>query len=196
MFTGIIEELGIVKSLLRKSNISLLEISCQKVLTDTKRGESIAVNGVCLTVVDKKQGSLSFEVIPETLRATNLAGLKINEVVNLERALKLGGRLSGHLVSGHIDCVGLLKDRYPDNGGFVFEIKIPLEFMNFIIRKGSVAVDGISLTVMDKKKDFFSLGITPHTLNNTTLKFKRPLDKLNIECDMLAKFARSVVQQL
>ncbi|MCM8780021.1 MAG: riboflavin synthase, partial [Candidatus Omnitrophica bacterium] len=128
MFTGIVEELGIVKSFSRMSPFSLLEVNCQKTLEDTKIGDSIWVNGVWLCVINKKCPLLSFEVMPQTLKKTNLGQLGPNSVVNLERALKLGDRICGHFLSGHIDCVGLIKDRKNTQEGTIFEIKVPQEF--------------------------------------------------------------------
>jgi len=196
MFTGIIEELGKVKNFSKRSTFSLLEINCEKILADIKIGDSISVNGICLTVIQKKSPIISFEVMPETLKKTGLGELKVNEPVNLERALKLGDRISGHFVSGHIDCLGLIRKKIQGSIGVIFEINVPLEFMPCIVPKGSVAIDGISLTVVEKKANSFTISIIPHTLNNTTLKLKDISDKVNIECDMFAKYTKSVLKEL
>ncbi|MCM8795522.1 MAG: riboflavin synthase [Candidatus Omnitrophica bacterium] len=187
MFCGIIEELGRVKNISKRGNITLLEIEVEKVFEDVKIGESIAVNGVCLTVIEKKNKYLVFEIIPETFEFTTLKELKIFDKVNLERSLKVGERISGHFVFGHVDCIGTIRKKNYLNGNLCFEIAVPLEFMSYCLAKGSIAVDGISLTIAKKKSDTFQVFIIPHTLKNTTLGFKEPSDKVNIEFDILAK---------
>jgi riboflavin synthase len=187
MFSGIIEELGRVKRVFKKGNLATLEISADKVLADTRVGDSVAVCGVCLTVVKVDRTSLSFEVMPETLKTTNLGALCISEKVNLERSLKLGDRLSGHFVTGHVDCMGAIRRKTHSGGNLVFEIAAPVKLLTYCLPKGSVCVDGISLTVMQKRADTFSVYLIPHTLKNTTLGFKGPSDKVNIEFDILAK---------
>jgi len=187
MFTGIIEELGEVMGLLRRGELSCLEVKAAVVLEGTKIGDSIAVNGTCLTVTKTNDRSLFFDVMPETLKLTNLGLLKNKGKVNLERALKVGDRISGHFVSGHVDCCGVIRKRGICAGNLVFEVAIPNKFMKHIVLKGSVAIDGISLTVAAKKTSTFSVFIIPHTLKNTTLGFKGPSDRINIEFDMLLK---------
>ena len=187
MFTGIVEELGKVKRITHRGQVTLLEIIAQKTLQDTKIGQSIAVNGVCLTVVALQTDSFSFEVIPATLKATNLGLLKINAKVNLERSLQVGDRVSGHFVNGHIDCLGLVRKKCLRNGNWEFVVAIPLKFLNYCLPKGSVSLDGISLTLVENRANTFSVNIIPHTLKNTTLSFKGPSDKLNVEFDILAK---------
>ena len=192
MFTGIVEELGCIKRITRKAGITLLEINAQKALIDTKIGDSIAVNGVCLTVVKMNpapahRSGVSFEVMPETLKCTNLGLLKVGEQVNLERSLKAGDRVSGHFVSGHIDCLGLVRKKSLRNGSIEFEVAVPVNFMRYCLPKGSVSLDGISLTLALRRANVFSVNIIPHTLKNTTLNFKGPSDKLNVEFDLLAK---------
>lgn len=187
MFTGIVEELGEVKKIFRQSNNTLLVIKTIEVSKDTKVGDSICVNGACLTVVKKEGSILSFEAIPETIKKTNLGFLRVSDKVNLERSLKVGDRLSGHFVTGHIDCTGIIRRKNYIRGNLAFEIAIPAQLMKNVLLKGSVAVDGISLTVADKKPSTFSVYIIPLTLKNTTLGFKGPSDKVNIELDILAK---------
>jgi riboflavin synthase len=187
MFTGIIEELGEMRNISKRGNITLLSVKADKVLDETKIGDSIAVNGTCLTVVKKERDSLSFEVVPESLKVSNLGSLRVSEKVNLERSLKVGDRISGHFVSGHIDCIGIIRKKNYINSNLCFEIAVPVEFMQYLIPKGSVALDGISLTLADKRSNTFRVYIIPHTLKNTTLGFKGPSDKVNIEFDMLAK---------
>ena len=187
MFSGIVEELGQVKKISRTGYNTLLEIRADKVLQDARVGGSISVNGACLTVARKEPGVLIFEVIPETLKVTNLGILRPSDKVNLERSLKIGDRLSGHFVTGHVDCLGLIRKKSYINSNLCFEIAVPVEFMKYCIPKGSVAVDGISLTLASKRSNTFSVYIIPHTLKNTTLGFKGPSDKVNIEFDILAK---------
>ncbi|MEI6831390.1 MAG: riboflavin synthase [Candidatus Omnitrophota bacterium] len=189
MFTGIIEELGKVKRIAQSGAMKLLEITADKTLQDTKIGESIAVNGVCLTVVSLGDNSFSFEVMPETFKGTNLGLLKIGEQVNLERSLKVGDRVSGHFISGHIDCLGLVRRKSLRNGNLEFAVAVPPLFMKYCLLKGSISLDGISLTLADKRANLISVYVIPHTLKNTTLSFKGPSNKLNVEFDILAKKA-------
>ncbi len=187
MFTGIVEELGQVKKIANQAGITLLEVGVKEVLIETKIGDSIAVNGVCLTVVSISNNSVSFEVIDTTRKNTNLGLLKTGQRVNLERSLKVGDRVSGHFVSGHIDCLGLVRRKGLRNGSFEFEISIPPAFMRYCLPKGSIALDGISLTLANARANIINVCIIPHTLKNTTLNFKGPSDKLNVEFDLLAK---------
>jgi riboflavin synthase len=187
MFTGIVEELGIVKNISKRASNTLLEIKAEKVLEDTKIGDSISVNGSCLTVIKKDTEALNFEVMPETLKVTNLGTLRISDRVNLERSLKISDRLSGHFVTGHIDCIGIIRKKKHIGANLCFEIAIPAKFTGYILPKGSIAVDGTSLTVVDKKPSGFSVYIIPHTLKNTTLGFRSPSSKVNIEFDILVK---------
>lgn len=189
MFSGIVEELGVIKRIAKSANTARFEITAQEILEDTKIGDSISVNGTCLTVVKKEDKVLSFEVMPETLTITNLGQLKISHKVNLERSLRLTDRLSGHFVTGHIDCMGVIRKKKYLRGNLCFEIAVPTKFLKYILPKGSIAVDGISLTIVDKIPSGFSVYIIPHTFKNTTLGFKGPSDKLNIEFDILAKRA-------
>jgi riboflavin synthase len=187
MFTGIVEDLGEIKSLSSKGNVRVLEISSRKVLMDTKIGDSISVNGCCLTVTESRVDSLLFEAMPQTLMLTNLGKLRIGEKINLERSLKVGERVSGHFVSGHVDCLGVIRRKRHLSGNLSFEIAVPTEFIKFCLPKGSIAIDGISLTIVDTKSNIISVYIIPHTLKNTTLSFKGPSDLVNIEFDLLAK---------
>jgi riboflavin synthase len=187
MFTGIIEELGSVKNLSRQGEVILLTVEADKVLEGTKIGDSIAVNGCCLTVVKKERNTLSFEMMAETAKATDLGALRISDKVNLERSLKVGDRVSGHFVLGHVDCLGTIRSKGVRQGNLVFQIAFPQQFMKYVLAKGSISLDGISLTVGDKKSGTLSVYIIPHTLKNTTLGFKGPSDKINIEFDILAK---------
>lgn len=187
MFTGIVEELGLIEKICRQARIVSLEIKSELAAKDIKIGDSIAVNGVCLTLTAKKADNLVFDVMPETLKVSNLGALKIRDKVNLERALKIGDRLSGHFVTGHVDCAGIIRKKFYQENNLVFEVVVPAEFNAYIIPKGSIAVDGISLTIMKKIPPAFSVYIIPHTFKNTTLSFKGPSDKVNIEFDILVK---------
>lgn len=187
MFTGIIEELGQVKSIKKNGNVWILSVKAEKILEGVVIGDSVAVNGVCLTVVHISKDVISFDVMPETFSNTNISLLKISENINLERSLEVGKRLSGHFVTGHIDCQGIIRKKTFLNGNLCFEIAIPTEKIKFVISKGSIAIDGISLTLVSKKSNTFTVYIIPHTLENTTLKFKGPSSKVNIEFDILTK---------
>ena len=185
MFTGIVEELGEVRRVQIIGRNALLEVKAVRVLDDTNVGDSIAVNGICLTVIKKRNNVLVFEVIPQTLRTTNLGRIRIGEKVNLERSLRLGDRISGHFVYGHIDCLGTIRRKSFIRNNLCFEIAIPPKFISSIILRGSIAVDGVSLTVQDKKSNTFSVYVIPHTYKNTTLGFRRVSDKVNLELDKL-----------
>jgi len=190
MFSGIVEELGEIRNISRRNNTTLIEIQAKEIPRDSKVGDSISVNGTCLTMVEKKDSLIAFEAMPETLKMTNLGFLKVRDKVNLERSLKLGDRLSGHFVLGHIDCLGVIRRRRYLAGNLCFEIAVPAVFLKYVLAKCSVAVDGISLTVADKLSASFSVYIIPHTLKNTTLGFKGPSDRVNVEFDILAKKAQ------
>jgi riboflavin synthase len=187
MFSGIVEELGELKKISKRGNVTVFEIRAKKIIDDAKIGESISVNGACLTIIKKDSDTLSFEVMPQTLKVTNLGGLRVKDKVNLERALKIGDRLSGHFVTGHVDTIGVIRRKAVINGNLCFEIAVEAKSMEYCLPRGSIAVDGISLTIVDKKPGIFTVYIIPHTLQKTTLSFKGPSDKVNIEFDILAK---------
>lgn len=189
MFTGLIEEKGQVEALEKKSNLFVLEISAPKILRGTKKGDSIAVNGVCLTVVQiKKSRSLSFEIMKETIETTTLKDLKPNSLMNLERALKAGSRVGGHFVTGHVDGMGTIQKIVKQKNYMEFQISIHKNLKRFLVPKGSIAVDGVSLTVGQVKSAFFSIYLIPYTLKITTLGIKKEGDRVNIETDLLAKY--------
>ena len=191
MFTGIIEELGAVSKIQRRGGAVSLTIVCKTVLADTKIGDSISLNGVCLTATDIRKDDLTFDVIGETLKKTNIGILRLKDKVNLERAMKLGDRLSGHLITGHIDCVGIIRRKRQVLGDMVFDIGLPQEFSKYLVAKGSVAVEGVSLTVTEVKGNIFSIHLIPHTLKATVLGFKGPSSKVNIEMDLIGKYVCS-----
>jgi riboflavin synthase len=193
MFSGIIEELGRIKTISRRARFTVFEVHAGRAAEDTEVGDSIALNGACLTVVKKDSCTLSFEAIPETLKVTNLGFLKFGDKVNLERSLKIGDRLSGHFVTGHIDCLGIIRSKSYTANNLCFQIATPVEFIKLCLPKGSIAVDGVSLTLANTRSNTFSVYIVPHTLKNTTLGFKAHSDKVNIEFDILAKKANQAL---
>jgi len=180
MFTGIIEEIGQFKSF----DGGRIEISCEKILSDIKIGDSISTNGICLTVVDFGENFFAADVMPETLRKTSLA----DKNFNLERALKVGDRLGGHIVSGHIDGVGKIIKIVAEGNALLINVAAESSLLKQIAAKGSVALDGISLTVVDARADNFSVSMIPHTREVTNFKFKRVGSLVNIETDILAKY--------
>ncbi len=187
MFTGIIEGIGKILSIKPEKGGVLLEVSSPFSLKDTKLGDSIAVDGACLTVIEKKEFSFKANISPETLNKTTFKYKKIGDSVNLERALRLGDRLGGHLVSGHVDGIGKILSISSLKDFYRFTIEIPEELAIYIIKKGSIAIDGISLTINDCKENTIELMIIPHTLRITTLGLKKTGDPVNIEIDMIAK---------
>ena len=188
MFTGIIEEQGIVRHIQTKKNLLHLDIEAKKIFPGTKIGDSIAIDGVCLTVTRKKQNHLTFAVMKETIRCTTFQHLQPSQGVNLERALKIGDRLGGHFVTGHIDTVGRIKKKIDLENYVEYQIQVPAPLTRFIVPKGSIAVDGISLTVGTVTGNAFSVYLIPHTLEVTNLKHKQVGDDVNVETDLFGKY--------
>lgn len=193
MFTGIIEEIGKIKSVSRGSRSVVLEVAADKVLEDTRIGDSIATNGVCLTVTAIRDGAFLADVMPETMYRSNLGGLRPGDRVNLERALCLNSRLGGHLVAGHIDGTGKITDQKKDDNAIWITITAGPEILRYIIAKGSVAVDGVSLTVADVNEQEFKVSVIPHTQAETTLTSKRIGETVNLENDMIAKYVEKLM---
>ena len=193
MFTGLVEELGKIKSITKGTKSARLTIEGQVVLQDVKLGDSIAVNGTCLTVVEYTQRSFTADVMPETVRSTVLAELKPGDVVNLERTLRLGDRLGGHIVSGHVDGVGLIRSKERSDNAIVVTIEAPPQVMRYIIAKGSIAIDGTSLTIVDYGTDWFSVSLIPHTASLTTVGLKETGSKVNLEADVLGKYVAKLL---
>lgn len=189
MFTGIIEDIGSVKGISKSSTGAILKIRTAKIHIGAAIGDSIAVNGVCLSVVAINMNILSFDVIPETLKKTTLGDLKPNECVNLERSLKLDARLGGHFITGHIDYKAKINDIIKHKASIGFNVSLPNEFSKFVVEKGSVALDGISLTVVAVSKDNFTVYLIPHTFKNTTFGIKKKGDFINVETDIIGKYA-------
>ena len=188
MFTGIIEEMGTVKALRREAGAARLSLSAATVLDGTALGDSICVNGVCLTVVEMGRSEFSADVAVETLRVTNLGELRAGARVNLERALQLSARIGGHLVSGHVDAVGRLREKRDEGNGWRIFFDAPETVLRYVIKKGSIAIDGISLTVADLDRAGFSIAMIPHTARLTTLGFKTAGDSVNLEADIIGKY--------
>jgi len=195
MFTGIVEEIGFIKGIKKTSAGAFIEIKCSLVCSDIKIGDSIAVNGVCLSVISINKNILGFDVIKETLIRTTLGELSIKEGVNLERSLKADSRMGGHFVSGHIDCKAKIDALIKDSNGVGFKIFLPDGFSRFITDKGSIALDGVSLTLANSCNNTFTVYLIPHTLKTTTLGNKKKGGMLNIETDILAKYAAQNIQQ-
>jgi riboflavin synthase len=188
MFTGIIENAGAVKRITRKGEDALLVIDTSLNLDDVKVGDSIAVNGACLTVTEKTDRSFSADVSAETLTRTNLKLLKSGDRVNLEKSLRMNSFLGGHLVLGHVDGLGKIQEKINKANSLQFCVEVDTELGRYIVEKGSVAVDGISLTVNRCEKNRFYVNIIPHTARNTTLEFKKVADLVNIETDIIGKY--------
>ena len=193
MFTGIIEEVGAVRHIRMGSASCVITVGAEKVLTDVHIGDSIAVNGTCLTVCSFDGGSFSADVMPETMRRTNLGTLAPGSPVNLERAMAANGRFGGHIVSGHIDGTGQVRSlRREDNAVWV-RIAASPDILRYIVGKGSIAIDGISLTIASVTAQDFAVSVIPHTGEETTLLHKKPGDIVNLECDILAKYVEKLL---
>lgn len=194
MFTGIVEELGRVESLEQRPAGARLRVRCKDVLSDAREGSSIAVNGVCLTAVDLRPDSFAADLAPETLRLTNLGDLDAGSAVNLERPLLATGRLSGHVVQGHVDGVGeFLSCETIGGDNWWLRIRIPAELDRFVVYKGSLAIDGISLTVASIEDCVVSITIIPHTYEMTALRSRKPGSRINLECDVIAKYVEKIL---
>ncbi|MDP8212693.1 MAG: riboflavin synthase [Candidatus Zapsychrus exili] len=188
MFSGIVEETGVVQSVIHKKNLCVLNIKAKKVFRGTKQGDSISVNGVCLTVVKVKTGVLTFDIMLETMQKTTLGVATKGVKVNLERALRMNDRISGHFVSGHVDNVRKITQIITGENYTEIRISINKELSKYIVQKGSVSLDGVSLTVGDVRKNDFSVYLIPFTLEVTNLGIKKKGDTINIETDILAKY--------
>lgn len=194
IFTGIVEELGKVREVRRGSQSCQLDIAASQVLTDVKLGDSIAVNGVCLTVVAYESDRFTADVMWETLKKTNLEKLRSGDPVNLERALRLGDRMGGHLVLGHVDGVGQIIEQRRVDIALVTRVGCPRELLQHVLPKGSVTVDGISLTVVESLADSFTVSLIPHTAKLTTLGWKKPGDLVNLETDIIGKYVEHLLK--
>lgn len=195
MFTGIIEEIGKVKSIQRNAKSSSMVISATKVLEDTQVGDSIATNGVCLTVTSKSTHEFTVDVMAQTMRSSNLHHLKPMDEVNLERAMTLSTRLGGHIVSGHVDCVGIIQNYLQEENAVWITIGLSDDAMGYMIEKGSITLDGVSLTVQRVHAKSVEVSIIPHTKEVTTLLKKKLGDFVNVEVDMIAKYVERLLQR-
>lgn len=193
MFTGIVEEIGTVRKVARGRESCRLEISASKVLEGTSIGDSIATNGVCLTVVSIGDGYFSADVMPETMHRSSLGTLSSGSRVNLERAMPADGRFGGHIVSGHIDATGRIADMRRDDNAIWISISADAGVLRYIVEKGSVAIDGISLTVAYVDERIFKVSVIPHTASQTTLAGKRVGDVVNLENDVIAKYVEKLL---
>lgn len=193
MFTGIVEEIGTITHIKNGVKSSKLIINCNKVLETTEIGDSICTNGVCLTVTNISKGTFEADVMAETIRKSNLNTLKIGSKVNLERALSLSTRLGGHLVSGHIDGIGYIKDLKKEDNAIWITIKTSVDILRYILYKGSITIDGISLTIAYVDDDVFKVSIIPHTLQQTILSSKNIGDSVNLECDIIGKYVEKLL---
>jgi riboflavin synthase len=193
MFTGLIEEVGSVKEIRKGSSSAFLAVKAAKVLKDIKVGDSISVNGACLTVKAINSDSFSVDIISETLEKTNLAVLGVGDEVNLERAMRLSERLGGHLLSGHIDEVGTIDGKNGAKDNFVLRIGVSQKIIKYIVPQGSIAVDGVSLTVVDCDRCNFTVAIIPHTAQATTLGARKIRDMVNLEADLIAKYVEKLL---
>lgn len=191
MFTGIIEETGIVKEFLKNDKNALITIECDKVLEDAKIGDSIAIDGVCQTVTKLSKNSFSAQISAETLSITTFANIKKGLKVNLERALTLNTRLGGHLVTGHIDGIGKIINIHKQNDFYNMEFEIKSDLMKYIAQKGSITINGISLTIANIDSNRIKIAVIPHTFENTTLRLLNSSDFVNIETDILAKYVEN-----
>ncbi len=195
MFTGLIEDVGKIGLLRIDKNSAVLEVKTKLPLRAMPLGASVAVNGACLTVVKKTRDVFTVDVSPETLQRTNLQSLAAGSLVNLEQPMRFQDRLGGHLVTGHVDGIGTITAIKPEGGFTVFRFHVPAIISSLLVAKGSVAVDGISLTVNDCRRDGFSVAIIPFTLQHTNLRVRRVGDKVNLETDLIGKYVQSFLTQ-
>lgn len=193
MFTGLVAELGTVQRLARQGNSYHLTVGAKKVLENLKIGDSVAVNGACLTVVRMDDSGFTADVMPETVRLTNIGSLQPGSRVNLERTLRLCDGLDGHIVSGHVEGLGTISEQRPEGIAVVVTISTPPELLKYIIKKGSIAIDGISLTVTEVTDTSFSVSLIPHTAKETTLGLKKVGDSVNLETDILGKYVERML---
>jgi len=195
MFTGIIEEVGVVESLEVRATGARLRVRCTSVLGDITEGASLSVNGVCLTAVAPREGLFTADVAPETLERSSLGDLRPKSLVNLERPLAPSGRLDGHIVQGHVDATGELLSLKPvGEGNWWLEVRVPREVDRYLVSKGSVALDGISLTIASIESHVLRAAVIPHTYKSTNLRSRKRGERMNIECDIVAKYIEKQLQ--
>jgi riboflavin synthase len=195
MFTGIIEEVGKVKELRKKNANQNFTIATKSILKNKKIGESIAVNGACMTITKISGNTFQFDAMPESLELTNLADIKEGEEVNLETALSINKGLDGHIVQGHIDCTEETIELKKDDKKDILKIKIPKKIKKYICMKGSITINGVSLTISKLTETSFSVDLIPHTLKNTNLNKLKKGDKVNLEADIIAKYLENLLKK-
>ncbi|MEU6765861.1 riboflavin synthase [Streptomyces sp. NPDC046853] len=193
MFTGIVEELGEITAVENLDDASRFRVRGPVVTDGAKHGDSIAVNGVCLTVVEHEGEEFTADVMAETLNRSSLGALAAGSRVNLERPTAVGDRLGGHIVQGHVDSVGTVVDRKPSENWEIVKISLPADLSRYVVEKGSITVDGVSLTVVDAGPDYFTISLIPTTLALTTLGIKQPGDPVNLEVDIIAKYVERML---
>ncbi|MEU5435899.1 riboflavin synthase [Streptomyces sp. NPDC020719] len=193
MFTGIVEELGEVTAVEKLGDSSRFRLRGPVVTEGAGHGDSIAVNGVCLTVVEFGDGEFTADVMEETLKRSSLGALDVGSRVNLERPMAVGGRLGGHIVQGHVDGTGTIVSRTPSENWEIVKVSLPPELTRYVVEKGSITVDGVSLTVVDAGPDYFTISLIPTTLALTTLGIKQPGDPVNLEVDVIAKYVERLL---
>ncbi|TWI54663.1 riboflavin synthase [Halalkalibacter nanhaiisediminis] len=193
MFTGIIEEIGTILDIRQSGEAMVMKLGAKRILKDVQLGDSISVNGVCLTVTSFTKEYFTVDVMPETVRATSLQGLGRGAKVNLERAMSAGGRFGGHFVSGHVDGTGKILAKTPEQNAVYYQIGIGPELRHYMVEKGSVAVDGTSLTIFAVDEKSFTISIIPHTIEETIIGSKGVGDRVNIECDMIGKYIEQFI---
>jgi riboflavin synthase len=188
MFTGIVEELGNISQIKKTDTGKQFTITAKAIMDDLKVGDSVSVNGVCLTVTTYDESSFNLDLVKETLKKSNLGNLKKENFVNLERAITLSTRLGGHILQGHVETVGVIMDKVPSGDGATLSVGIDPGFMRYCISKGSIALDGVSLTIASMSENIIKIALIPHTLEMTTLGLKDVGDSLNIETDIIGKY--------
>jgi len=193
MFTGLVENLGIIKEIGIKDGSTIISIETKMDLSESKIGDSISISGMCLTIVDIERNIFTFEASPETISRTILKELKNGDKVNLERAMRINDRLGGHLVTGHIDGMGTIQNKTKAGNSIKIEIVVSGDTFKYIVEKGSVTIDGISLTVNDCQRNVIIINVIPHTAQHTTLRFKKAGDKVNVETDIIGKYVEKLL---
>ncbi len=194
MFTGIVEEIGKIRSIQRGQRSAVLGIQAREILSDLHIGDSVAVNGICLTVTTLPGNGFTADVMPETMDRTGLGDLHIGDPVDIERAMPANGRFGGHIVSGHIDGTGRIRKMRRDDNAVWYTIEAAPDILRYVVEKGSITIDGISLTVAEVGKDHFSISAIPHTLSVTVLGQRREGDKVNLETDIIGKYVEKLMQ--
>ena len=194
MFTGIIEELGKVSAIEKQPDAIRITIACKEVLSDLKRGDSISCSGTCLTAIEIDDQGFTADVMLETIRRSSLDGVKVGDPINLERAMNATTRFGGHIVQGHVDGVGEVVSREKSDNWDWVKIRLPKDLMKYVVHKGSITLDGISLTVNEIIDDVIAVSLIPETLRVTTLGYKNPGDKVNVEADVLAKHVEKLME--